>query len=134
MTHAAQTTLTDPLANLSWLCQPTAPLDIVATLSKALGSAWIVQREIDCEGEVSVVALAVRDDETMPAFILYEADGLAHVATVKHDKWQSGRAYAMAEEAVAAIVCLTAATSETNVGPNALSASQDGLGSGADHQ
>jgi hypothetical protein len=117
MIHAAQTVLTNPLTSPSWLRQPTAPLDIVATLSKALGFAWIAQREIDWEGEVSVIVLAAGDDEAMPAFILYETDGLAHVATVKHDEWQTGRAYATAEEAVAAIVSLTAGTAETNVGP-----------------
>lgn len=108
MIHSAEKT--DPLTRLFWQRQFAAPLDIVATLAQALGFAWVVQREIDWQGEVSVIALPANDDETMPAFVLYEQGGLAQVATVKHDEWQPKRGYATAAEAVAAIVCLSGGT------------------------
>jgi hypothetical protein len=84
---------------------PTCPLDIHAALSEALGTEWTVQREIDPDGEVSILAMAADDaDNTRPTFLLYERYGLAQVVSVRDDAWQSLGGYATAQAGVATII------------------------------
>ena len=84
---------------------PARPFDIHAALSKALGANWLVQRETSPNGEVSILAMAADDeDNVLPTFMLYERDGLAQVASVQDDAWQSLSGFANAEAAVVAII------------------------------
>ena len=88
---------------------PAHPFDVRATLSKALGAAWLVQREIGLDGEVSILAMAADDaDNALPTFMLYERDGLAQVAMVQDDVWRAMSSFAGAQAAVAAIVAAIA--------------------------
>ena len=88
---------------------PVRPFDIQAALSVALGADWIVQREIDPDAEVSILAMAADDmDDTLPTFMLYERNGLVQVASVQDDAWQSHGGFANAHAAVAAIVAAIA--------------------------
>ena len=48
--------------------------------------------------------LASDEDNAMPTFMLYQRDGLAHVATVQNDEWRTGPGFVSAQAAVAAIV------------------------------
>lgn len=106
MIHAADTNLTASFASSSWLRQTFVPVDILATLSERLGAPWHVHREIDCEGEVSIIVFPGGDDdddETLPVFILYEKNGLAHVATVEADEWKTAQDFASIQGAADAI-------------------------------
>lgn len=88
---------------------PARPFDIHAALSEALGAGWLVQRETNPDGEVSILVMAA-DDETnvLPTFMLYECDGLVQVATVQDDAWQHLSGFASAQAAVVAVVAIIA--------------------------
>ena len=88
---------------------PARPFDIHAALSEALGAGWLVQRETNPDGEVSIVVMAA-DDQTnvLPTFVLYEQDGLAQVASVQDDAWQSLSGFANGQAVVAAVVAIIA--------------------------
>jgi hypothetical protein len=78
--------VTEAFSAAPWLFEPGLG-DVSALLSQALGADWTVEREIDCEGHVSIIALPEDETDGTPSFILYEKDGLARVATVKCDEW-----------------------------------------------
>ena len=81
------------------------PVDIQTALSEALGAGWLVQRETDPGGDMSVLVMAADDaDNALPTFMVYERDGLAQVASVQADAWHSLAGFASAHAAVAAIV------------------------------
>ena len=86
-----------------------SPLDVVATLSAASAGAWEVERTVDPSGDVSVIVLPACDDPAMPTFMLYEEHGLARVATIRRDVWESDRAFLSCQQAAAAIIAATAA-------------------------
>jgi hypothetical protein len=87
-----------------WLFQPAAFDDIVAVLSEALGQEWEVERETDCQGEVSIILLPTIDDGTKPAFILFEKSGRTRVGTIMADKWQCDRGFESFGQGVDAVV------------------------------
>jgi hypothetical protein len=78
-------------------------LDAIALLS-ALKPAWDVEEAVDPAGERSIVVFSAVDDLAMPAFILFEKDGTAIVATVRNDVWESEQDFPSCESAAAAIV------------------------------
>jgi hypothetical protein len=87
-----------------WPNDCTLSVDAMAALSLALAPAWDVEREIDPAGNVSIVVFTASDDPTLPAFMLYEKDGHAVVATVRDDVWVGEQRFASREHAVAAVV------------------------------
>jgi hypothetical protein len=87
-----------------WLFDPAAPSDVVAVVSKALGPDWAVEREIDCDGEVSIVALPTMDDAPTPAFILYEKGGRTRVATIRDDEWKCDHGFNSFRQGVGALI------------------------------
>lgn len=97
-----------------WPCLSAVPLDIVTALSQGLGSAWVVEREIDCQGEISIIVLGAGEDDadnSLPTFIFYERDGLMQVATVTNDEWRAQRSFESAQAAVAMVIAKTACLS-----------------------
>ena len=112
MTHSVETDRPFPRQTPAWLFLPAHSFDIVATLSDALGPAWLVQRETDCEAEMSILAMASGDDDNaLPTFVLYERDGLVHVATVQNEVWRPMHGFISPQEAVTAIVAEIASLS-----------------------
>jgi len=88
-------------SSLSGMNEPVR--DVLVVLVEALGPAWSVRREIDYEGEVSIIVLPVAD-ETDPGFLLYEKEGLACVATITGDDWVGDQGFATFQEAISAII------------------------------
>ena len=88
---------------INWLREGVAPFDVVEALLESLQGDWLVERETDPAGDLSVIVMSVRDDAALPTFLLYEEDGLAQVATVSGDTWRSKSAYPTCQRAVAAI-------------------------------
>jgi hypothetical protein len=86
-----------------------SPLDVVATLSAASAGAWEIERAVDPSGDVSVMVLPACDDPAMPTFMLYEEHGLARVAIIRRDVWESDRAFLSCRQAAAAIIAATTA-------------------------
>jgi hypothetical protein len=83
---------------------PSKPTrNVLEVLSEALGPTWTVHRETDCNGEISIIVLPAADDAE-PVFVLYEKDGLAHVATVCEDAWEGDRGFFSFQDAVAGII------------------------------
>ncbi len=78
--------------------------DALGQLAAALAPEWQVEQETDYLGNVSFVTLPKKADPEMPAFILYEKEGQAHVATVRQDTWENDRAFATCDQAVNAVV------------------------------
>lgn len=109
MTRPVETTQPRPRPMPASLRLPARAFDIHAALSGALGPQWIVQRETNSDGEVSILVMAA-DDETnvLPTFMVYERDGLAQMAIVQDDAWRSTSGFASAQAAVAAIVAAIA--------------------------
>ena len=105
MTRPAETTQPRPRPMPASLRLPACACDIHAALSRVLSPDWIVQRETNPDGEMSILVMAA-DDETnvLPTFMLYECDGLVQVATVQDDAWQHLSGFASAQAAVAAII------------------------------
>jgi hypothetical protein len=62
-----------------------------------------VERETECQGEVSIIILPIAD-ESKPAFVLYERRGMACVAAVAEDDWEGDQVYASFQDAVAAVI------------------------------
>jgi hypothetical protein len=87
-----------------WMHDALEPFDPVAALSAALAPVWSVEREVDPGGDISIIVLPVCDDAGSTAFVLYEEDGFAQVATISRETWQSRLTFPTCERAVAAIV------------------------------
>ncbi len=74
--------------------------DVLVELSAALAPGWDVEQATDYLGEVSFVALPVGDDSDAPAFILYEKDGTARVATMHGDDWEDDLVFTTCQQAI----------------------------------
>lgn len=103
MTHTIDNVLSKAFAHSPWLFAHDVPRDAIMVLSEALGPRWAVQRETDCDGEVSIIVLPIAD-EAKPAFVLYEKEGVARVATVVGDDWEGDQGFANFPDAVATII------------------------------
>jgi hypothetical protein len=88
----------------TWLGDTMSLTDAVALLSAALAPAWDVEQVIDPAGEASIVVFSAIDDTATPAFILFEKEGKAVVATVRNDVWESEQDFTSYEPAAAAII------------------------------
>jgi hypothetical protein len=86
-----------------------SPFDIAASLSEAAAGAWEVEHAVDPSGEVAIIVLPARDDPALPTFMLYQEHGLARVATIRRDIWESDQAFPSGRRAVAAIIAVTSA-------------------------
>jgi hypothetical protein len=95
---------------IPWLFQPAAP-DVIAVLSNALSTDWVVARETDYEGRMSVITLPALGKEKLPSFILYERDGQTHVATITGDEWANDRCFDDFRQAVSVVVGIARAAS-----------------------
>jgi hypothetical protein len=102
MTHVYDG-LTKAFPTTPWLFQPATP-DVVAVLSEALGADWAVERETDCEGEVSIIALSTIAVEGAPSLILFENDGQACVATMNGDDLGWKRRFSSFQQAIDAFI------------------------------
>ena len=111
MTHAAYDGLTKAFPDAARMLLPVPRQEVVAALSEALGPDWAVERETDYEGEVSIIALSTLDLERMPAVILYEKEGMAHVATMKCDEWENDLSFASFQQATDAFIAEARASS-----------------------
>jgi hypothetical protein len=80
------------------------PLLAAVALLSALEPAWEVEEAVDPAGERSIVVFSAVDDRAMPAFVLFEKAGMAVIATVRNDVWESEREFASCVGAAAAIV------------------------------
>jgi len=114
MNHTIDPVLPHASAALPWLPATDSNHDALDVLAGALGPMWSVHREIDCEGEASIVVLPDHDD-IGPAFLLYETAGLARVGTVIGDEWASYESFSGIRAAVTAIIAK--AVSATPVRP-----------------
>ena len=88
----------------TWLGGTMSLIDAAALLSATLAPTWDVEQEVDPAGEASIVVFSTIDDTAMPAFILFEKDGKAVVATVRNDVWESEQDFTGCETAAAAII------------------------------
>jgi hypothetical protein len=88
----------------AWLRDARANFDVRATLTCALTPFWTVERELDPNGDLSIVILPFSDTTVLPGFVLYEKDGLVQVSTFLGEDWQSRQAFHTCQRAVAAIV------------------------------
>jgi hypothetical protein len=88
-----------------------SPRDVVASLAAASAGAWEVEQNFDPAGDVSIIVVPVRDDPALPTFMLYVEHGLARVAVIRDDIWESDRAFPTGSKALAAMVAATAASS-----------------------
>jgi hypothetical protein len=95
--------LSQKFGHTPWLFAAEAPCDVTLALSESLGPTWSVDRETDCQGEVSIIILPIADD-SKPAFVIYERGGIAHVAAVAEDEWEGDHGYASFQDAVAAVI------------------------------
>jgi len=86
-----------------------SPLDVAASLSAVSAGAWEVERAVDPSGDVAIIVLPARDDPALPTFMLYEEHGLARVATIRRDVWESDQAFPSGCRAIAAIIAATSA-------------------------
>jgi hypothetical protein len=102
MTHVCDG-LTKAFPTTPWLFQPATP-DVVAVLSEALGTDWAVERETDCEGEVSIIALSTIAVEGAPSLILFENDGQTCVATMNGDDLGWKRRFSGFQQAIDAFI------------------------------
>jgi hypothetical protein len=100
---------TQTLGGQAWLNAGLSSPDVVASLSAGLADAWEVERAVDPSGDVTIIILPVLDAPGMPTFMLYEEDGLARVATIRRDVWESDQAFLSCPKAVAAIIAARAA-------------------------
>jgi hypothetical protein len=85
--------------------------DFVASLSAASAGAWEVEHVVDPSGEASIIMFPACGDPALPTFMLFEENGLARVATIRHDVWENDQAYLSNHQAVAAVMAATAALS-----------------------
>jgi hypothetical protein len=83
--------------------------DQMARLALALAPRWQIERATDYLGAVSVVAVPFDDDPAEPTFMLYEADGNSHVATIMQDAWECDDAFETCGHAVTALIARTTA-------------------------
>ena len=104
MTQPVNYDLTKAFPAAPWLFQPAELGEVVAVLKDALGDDWVVERETDCAGEVSIIAFPVGEDEGTPSFILFESEGRARLAAVSSDTWKWHQAFASFPEAVSAFI------------------------------
>jgi len=88
-----------------------SPHDVVTSLAAARAGAWEVEQNFDPAGDMSIIVLPTSDDPTLPTFMLYEKHGLARVAVIRDDIWESDRAFPTGSKALAAMVAATAASS-----------------------
>jgi hypothetical protein len=88
----------------TWLGDPVSLMDAVPLLSAALAPTWDVEQAVDPAGETSIVVFSAIDDTAMPAFILFEKEGKAAVATVRNDVWESEQDFTSCELAATAII------------------------------
>ncbi len=110
MTHDVHDGLIKAFPNSPWMLQRTPRKEVVSMLSKALGSGWVVEREIDADGDVSIIALPFIDDEPTPTLILYEKAGRTHVATIRCDRWENDRGYNSFQQATDAFIAAARAS------------------------
>lgn len=103
------TVSTTALPNAPGSRKADVAVDVIDELSMALGPKWDVGREIDYVGDVMIIALPADDIDAMPALILYEKDGQAHVATVRGVDWEADHAFSSFRHAVIEMI-LTAAS------------------------
>jgi len=113
MTHAINYALADAFPSAPWLFFPAELGEVIAVLKETLGDDWGVERAIDCEGEISIIALPVGGDEWAPSFILFEKEGRAHLAVISFDEWKWDQAFASFGEAVNAFIAEAQAYSLT---------------------
>jgi hypothetical protein len=111
MTHPHNQGLINIFPAAPWLLLPATAGEVVSVLSTALGADWAVERETDCEGEVSIIALPAGDVGRLPAFILYEKNGQTRIATVRSDEWERDRGFASFRQAVDALIVEARASS-----------------------
>jgi hypothetical protein len=107
MTYAFQITPPRSLALPACLAALGTGAAVPDVLSEALGPRWCVQKEVDYEGEVSIIVLPA-DDDVGPVFILWQTDDQVHVATVRDDKWEARESHSSIQTAVSDIVSETA--------------------------
>ena len=103
MVRAVDSVLSRAFGPTAWLLPHKPRHDVTTVLAKALGPAWSVQRQTDCEGEVSIIVLPL-DDSAEAAFVLYERDGVVRVATIAGDDRDGDRGFSGLQAAVAAII------------------------------
>lgn len=97
---------------LGWQVGPASaltPSDVVAAQATASSGAWDVEHAFDPTGDLSIMVLPTCDDPALPTFLLYQEHGLARVATIRREIWESDQAFPSGRRAVAAIVAATAA-------------------------
>ena len=111
MDHVISQPCIDDLAGYRSSGPAFLPSDVIASLTAASTDAWEVEQTVDPFGEVSIIVLPRDDDPALPTFMLYEGDGVARVATIRHEAWESEKAYHSSRRAVAAIIAETAAIS-----------------------
>ncbi len=92
------------LTDQVWMSDARSKIDVVGTLTSALTPFWMVEREIDPAGELSVVVLPVGDSSDRPTFVLYEENGLVQVSTFTGETWLSRRIFRTCERAVAGMI------------------------------
>ena len=86
-----------------WLTETELDDDALIVLAEALGSAWSVQREVDCEGDASIIVMPLQD-ENLATFILYERHGLALVGINLGDEWLGDEGFGSVQAATGAII------------------------------
>ena len=111
MAHVINETSGQQLAEESSTQAGRSASDVMVWLSAGASGAWEVEQEIDPAGEVSVIVHPTYDDPALPTFVLYEKDGGARVAVVRHDVWETERVFSSCEQAASSIIALTEAVS-----------------------
>lgn len=104
MAHVVEKNDVRPLANEAWLQNAQTSFDVAATLTSALTPSWLVEREIDPDGELSIVVLPDGENSDRPTFLLYEENGLVQVSAFRGEDWQRRQAFRTCQRAVAAII------------------------------
>jgi hypothetical protein len=85
------------------------PYDAATALRAAAAGNWVIEHAVDPAGEESVIVLPAHDDPDLPTFLLYEEHGLARLAVIRGDIWESDQAFPSGSRAVTAILAATAA-------------------------
>jgi len=113
MTHAIKYDLANAFPAAPWLFLPAELGEVVGVLKAALGEGWVVERATDWEGETSIIAFPVTQDEGTPSFILFESDGHARLAMISSDKWEWDQGFTSFQETVTAFIAEAQAYSLT---------------------
>jgi hypothetical protein len=125
MTHALDDGLAKAFSAALWLLQPAELGDVIAVLSDALGADWVVERETDYTGEMSIIAFPASDQDARPTFVLYEADGQTHVATIRGDEWASDHGFNRFRQGVDAIIAAAKASPSVRSQPTTSRSDRD---------